>query len=108
MSSRLTASRLAHRIPRNSGGFDALAATGRIDVQLYLDHGGTSSGGGDNYFLNVELRDSLIAAGWAMQTSPSCEPGADLCYFHDVGAAHNEIEWRSRVWRMMRYLFAAE
>lgn len=87
---------------------DALASIGRVDVQLYLDHGGSASSGGDNYFLNVEVRDSLIEAGWAMQTSPDCEADADLCYFHDVGAAHNEIAWRLRVWRMMRYLFAAE
>lgn len=90
-----------------ASAFDALAAAGKVPVALYLDHGGDATSGGDNYAINVQMRDQLVAAGWRLATSPDCGPPNDdaLCYFHDVGAAHNELAWRARSWRFLRFLF---
>jgi predicted alpha/beta superfamily hydrolase len=88
---------------------DVVTSTGKIPMTLYVDHGGTAADGGDGYDANVALRDLLIATGWARTDSPACVAGPDsLCYFHDVGAAHDELAWLARSDRFLRYLFPAE
>jgi hypothetical protein len=53
------------------------------------------------------MRGQLAAAGWAASDSPACTLGAhSLCYFHDVGASHDELAWKARSWRWLRYFFA--
>lgn len=80
-----------------------LAEGGAVGVGLYLDHGGTAGAGGDNYESNVALRDELLAAGW----SAGCAMASDaLCYFHDDGATHDELAWRVRSYRFLRFLLA--
>jgi predicted alpha/beta superfamily hydrolase len=84
---------------------DVLETTGKVDVALYLDHGGSEAGGEDGYAGSVELRDLLVARGWQRSDSPACTAGADaLCYFHDAGASHDELAWKARAWRFLRYL----
>jgi hypothetical protein len=37
--------------------------------------------------------------------SPSCARGADaVCYHHEPGATHDELAWRDRSWRWLRFL----
>jgi enterochelin esterase-like enzyme len=85
---------------------DRVAELGRLDLALYLDHGGTAASGGDNYESNRDLLAALTAAGWARGDSPDCASGpAHLCYFHADGAVHDEAAWRSRSWRFLRFLF---
>ena len=84
---------------------DVLAATGKVEVPIYLDHGGTLEGGEDGAHDNVAIRDQMIALGWTRADSPACALAADaLCYFHDVGASHDELAWRDRAWRFLRFL----
>ncbi len=86
---------------------DTIAAKGKVAVALYLDHGGSADSGGDGYFDNLEVRDLLVDAGWSLQTSPDCTAGDDaLCYYHAVDATHDELAWRDRSFRFLRYFFA--
>ncbi|HTM19627.1 MAG TPA: alpha/beta hydrolase-fold protein, partial [Kofleriaceae bacterium] len=86
---------------------DVLADTGRVPVALYMDHGGTAEDGGDGYEDNLELRDLLVEAGWSRDDSPDCAAGPQaLCYYWDEGATHDELAWRDRSWRFLRYFFA--
>jgi predicted alpha/beta superfamily hydrolase len=86
---------------------DVLAETGKVAVPLYLDHGGTAEEGGDGYADSIEIRDQLASLGWSRTDSPDCasgSPGPDaLCYFHDVGATHDELAWKARAWRFLRF-----
>ncbi len=86
---------------------DVLAEVGVEPLALYMDHGGTAGSGGDGYGDNVELRDLLVDAGWTRSDSPDCSAGPQaLCYYHDDGATHDELAWRERTWRFLRYFFA--
>jgi predicted alpha/beta superfamily hydrolase len=85
---------------------DVVAETGLLPLALYLDHGGTQADGRDNLPPNLRLLDALSAAGWARSNSPNCTSGPErLCYFHAVGATHDELAWRARSWRFIRFLF---
>jgi enterochelin esterase-like enzyme len=80
---------------------------GFTGMPLYLDHGGTAQDGGDNYQGNLDLRDQLIGLGWSMSSSPACTMTAGaLCYYHDVGATHDELAWRDRSFQFLRFLLA--
>ena len=82
---------------------DRLPAIGKVPLAIYLDHGGTAQGGGDGYADSIEIRDDLDAAGW----TPSCVRGPDaLCYHHENGATHDELAWRDRSWRFLRFFLA--
>jgi len=88
---------------------DVVSATGAVAVALYLDHGGTAETGADGYFDNLEMLDILIGLGWQRQNSPDCTLAADsLCYFHDVGATHDELAWRDRSYRFLRYFLGVD
>jgi enterochelin esterase-like enzyme len=81
---------------------DEVAELGRLDLALYLDHGGTADDGGDNYEVNRDLYAALGAAGYARDCTGG--PGR-VCYFHADGATHDEAAWRARAWRFLRFLF---
>lgn len=83
---------------------DVVAAIGYTGVPLYLDTGGTPEDGADGYWNTIELRDLLVAQGWRRADSPACAlaPGA-LCFFHDVGATHDELAWRARAHRFLEF-----
>jgi len=85
---------------------DVIEAQGQVPVAIYQDHGGTT-GDEDGLTENVEVRDLLVAAGWTLQTSPDCTFAPDvLCYHHEVGATHDELAWKDRSWRWVRFLLA--
>ena len=70
---------------------------------LYLDHGGTFAGGGDDMANSIELRDHLVDKGWQLDSSPECTSSSGtVCYFHAEGATHDELAWRERAWRFVR------
>ena len=86
---------------------DVLPGVGKLPLAVYLDHGGTAADGGDGYADSVEIRDLMVGLGWVRATSPDCTFGPDaLCYYHEPGATHDELAWRDRVWRFVRF-FAA-
>jgi predicted alpha/beta superfamily hydrolase len=87
---------------------DRLLDYGKQPVAIYLDHGGnvatTSEGAADS----VEVRDLLVGLGWQRSDSPSCTPGpSTICYHAEPGATHDELAWKDRTWRFLRFLFPA-
>lgn len=86
---------------------DRLPAIGKVPMAIYLDHGGSAATGGDGYVDNQAIRDQLAGLGWQRADAPSCARGPDaLCYWHEAGASHDELAWRDRAFRWLRYLFA--
>jgi predicted alpha/beta superfamily hydrolase len=84
---------------------DHLPAMGKQPLAIYLDHGGSVAGNSDGAADSVEVRDLLVGLGWQRADSPSCTPGPSaLCYFHDAGATHDELAWKARTWRFLRFL----
>ncbi len=80
--------------------------TGLLPLALYVDHGGREEDGADNLPSNQRLIAALGAAGWTRAVSPDCSAAPDrLCTFHDIGATHDELAWRERSWRFIRFLF---
>jgi predicted alpha/beta superfamily hydrolase len=85
---------------------DRLPSIGHVPVAIYLDHGGNPTTGGDGYQDNVEIRDQLAGLGWSRSNSPGCSAGpATVCYWHELDATHDELAWRDRAWRWLRYFF---
>lgn len=85
---------------------DRLPAIGKVPMAIYQDHGGTAASGADGYADNVEVRDQLDGLGWTRADSPACTRGVDaLCYHHEPGATHDELAWRDRSWRWIRFFF---
>lgn len=86
---------------------DVLGDVGKVGVAIYLDHGGTAQSGGDGYADSIEIRDQMMGLGWARGDSPECASGSpggsDLCYFHEPGATHDELAWKDRAWRWLRF-----
>ncbi|MCA9611070.1 MAG: prolyl oligopeptidase family serine peptidase [Myxococcales bacterium] len=73
---------------------------------LYLDSGGSGtcydldgdgvdedSDDSDNYCTTLQLRDRLVALGYAHET--------DLFHWHEAGASHNEAAWAARMPRAL-------
>jgi hypothetical protein len=85
---------------------DQLAAIGKQPVAIYLDHGGNVASNADSAADSVEIRDRLDGMGWDRRDSTACaEPGPDaLCYFMEPGATHDELAWKARAWRFLRFL----
>lgn len=84
---------------------DHLPAMGKQPLAIYLDHGGDPATNTDGAADSVEIRDLLVGLGWQRADSPACTAGPDaLCYFHEPGAAHDELAWRARTWRFLRFL----
>lgn len=87
---------------------DHLPALGKHPLAIYLDHGGDVVANSDGAADSVEIRDQLVDLGWQRSDSPTCTPGPDaLCYFHQPGATHDELAWKARTWRFLRFLFPA-
>ena len=85
---------------------DRLPQLGKHEVAIYLDHGGDPSDNSDGAADSVEIRDLLDGMGWQLAGSPACTRNGDaLCYFHEPGATHDELAWKARTWRFLRYLF---
>ena len=84
---------------------DHLPALGKQPLPIYLDHGGVVATNSDGAADSVEVRDLLVGLGWQRSDSPACAAGPDaLCYFHEVGAVHDELAWKARTWRFLRFL----
>ena len=85
---------------------DKLPALGKKPAAIYLDHGGDPATNADGAADSIEIRNLLDNMGWARQDSPACAaPGPDaLCYFAEPGARHDELAWKARAWRFLRFL----
>ena len=115
---------------------DNIPTLGKQPVAIYLDSGGNVDQNTDGAANTIEVRDEMVALGWHASTSPSCAPGASgaspsvqpsasrgdrpgdglsptpgassICYHFEPGATHDELAWRSRTWRFLRYLYPAQ
>lgn len=86
---------------------DRLPQLGKQPVAVYLDHGGIPAQNTDGAADSIEIRDLLDGLGWSRQDSPACTAGPDaLCYFTEPGATHDELAWKARAWRFLRFLAA--
>jgi predicted alpha/beta superfamily hydrolase len=85
---------------------DKLPAIGKQPVAIYLDHGGDVATNADSAADSVQIRDMLDGMGWDRRDSPACAaPGPDaLCYDMEPGATHDELAWKARAWRFLRFL----
>ncbi|MBA3455161.1 MAG: hypothetical protein H0T42_18875 [Deltaproteobacteria bacterium] len=81
---------------------------GKQPVAIYLDHGGNVANNSDGAGDTVAVRDALDGIGWQVSTSPSCSlTGDSICYHSEPGATHDELAWKARTWRFLRFLFPA-
>jgi enterochelin esterase-like enzyme len=87
---------------------DQLPGVGKMPVAIYVDSGGAVATNADSAADTAEVRDELVALGWQRADSPSCTPGPSaVCYYLDSGATHDELAWKGRAWRFLRFLFPA-
>lgn len=87
---------------------DRLADYGKQPVAIYLDHGGNPATNADGAADSIEVRDGLIGLGWTRSDSPSCTATpTTVCYYSEPGATHDELAWKARTWRFLRFLFPA-
>ena len=87
---------------------DRIPAYGKQAVAIYLDHGGSIANNSDGAAASVEVRDELIGLGWQRSDSPTCTASpSSLCYHSEPGATHDELAWRARTWRFLRFLYPA-
>jgi predicted alpha/beta superfamily hydrolase len=87
---------------------DHFATMGKQALAMYLDSGGSVSDNSDGAADTVEIRDMAVGFGWQRGDSPACTPGPDaLCYYIEPGATHDELAWKARAWRFLRFLFPA-
>ncbi|HTL38317.1 MAG TPA: alpha/beta hydrolase-fold protein [Kofleriaceae bacterium] len=85
---------------------DQLATASKMPVAIYLDSGGALSTNADSAADTAEVRDKLVGLGWQRGDSPSCASGPNaLCYRLEPGATHDELAWKARAWRFLRFLF---
>ncbi|MDX2090999.1 MAG: alpha/beta hydrolase-fold protein [Kofleriaceae bacterium] len=85
---------------------DKLPVVGKQPLALYLDHGGNVANNSDGAADSVEVRDLLVSLGWQRTDSPICSPGdSALCYHSEPGATHDELAWKARAWRFLRFLY---
>jgi predicted alpha/beta superfamily hydrolase len=67
--------------------------TEKKPIAYYLDSGSPN----DNTGVTIEMRDKMITVGWTLN--------ADLWYYLDEGAAHNEAAWRARLHIPLTYFY---
>ena len=93
---------------------ELMRESGHQSVPIYLDSGGSGScsdrdGDGiedddanasDNYCENLQLRDTLEAAGYTFDV--------DLWHWWEPDAPHNEAAWADRVWRPLEIFVGVE
>ena len=91
--------------PNNEALKAQLPAYGKQPVGVYLDHGGDVGTNADGAADSVEVRDAMASLGWQVATSPACTFGdRTLCYHAEPGAAHDELAWKARAWRFLRFV----
>jgi predicted alpha/beta superfamily hydrolase len=87
---------------------DRIPAYGKQPLAIYLDHGGNVATNADGAADSVEVRDLLVDLGWSRTDSPSCAPSSTaVCYHSEPGATHDELAWKARAWRFLRFAFPA-
>ena len=87
---------------------DRLPGYGKQALSIYLDHGGNVAQNSDGAADSVEVRDLMLGLGWQRSDSPACTPGPSaLCYYFEPGATHDELAWKARTWRFLRFLYPA-
>jgi predicted alpha/beta superfamily hydrolase len=92
----------------NTAVRDQLPSIGKLPVAIYLDSGGSISSNADSAADTAEVRDLLVNLGWQRGDSPACVPGPNaLCYRLEPNAQHDELAWKARAWRFLRFLFPA-
>jgi predicted alpha/beta superfamily hydrolase len=85
---------------------DRIPTYGKQPVAIYLDHGGSVATNSDGAADSVEVRDELMNLGWSRSDSPSCTASpSTVCYHSEPGATHDELAWKARTWRFLRYLY---
>lgn len=85
---------------------DRLPAYGKQPLAVYIDHGGNVAANSDGAADSVEVRDLMMGLGWQRADSPSCTASeTTICYFMEPGATHDELAWKARAWRFLRFLF---
>ncbi len=88
---------------------DRIPTFGKQPLAIYIDHGGNVAQNSDGAADSVEVRDRMLGLGWQRSDSPSCTPGVNaLCYYFQPGATHDELAWKARTWRFLRFLFPAQ
>jgi predicted alpha/beta superfamily hydrolase len=82
---------------------DRLRSIGKRPMAIYLDSGGSPQTNSDGAADSIEVRDVMYRLGWR----PSCTRSLDaLCYHWEPNAPHNELAWKDRAWRFLRFLLA--
>ncbi|NVB83994.1 MAG: hypothetical protein HOV81_36805 [Kofleriaceae bacterium] len=85
---------------------DQLPSMGKQPLAIYVDSGGSVAQNSDGAADTVEVRDLLVQMGWQRADSPTCTAGpSSVCYYLESGATHDELAWKARAWRFLRYLF---
>jgi predicted alpha/beta superfamily hydrolase len=84
---------------------DHLPAMGKQPLALYVDSGGSLDLNSDGAADTAEIRDLLVGLGWQRADSPDCTAGPSaVCYYLEPGATHDELAWKARAWRFLRFL----
>ena len=87
---------------------DEIPAMMKMPLAIYLDSGGAVADDSDSAADTVEVRDLLVQKGWQLGTSPDCTASdSAICYYLEAGATHDELAWKARAWRFLRFLFPA-
>ncbi len=87
---------------------DRIPGYGKQPIAIYLDHGGNVAANSDGAADSVEVRDELIGLGWQRSDSPTCTATpSTICYHMEPGATHDELAWKARTWRFLRFLYPA-
>jgi hypothetical protein len=77
----------------------------KLPLALYLDSGGALDTNADSAADTAEVRDLLVQLGWQRADSPSCTEGPSaVCYHLEADATHDELAWKARAWRFLRFL----
>jgi predicted alpha/beta superfamily hydrolase len=85
---------------------DVLGTVGRVHVGIYLDHGGDPSDNSDGAADTDAIRGQMVTLGWTRQDSANCTFAADhVCSYWEPGATHDELAWKARSWRFLRFFF---
>ncbi len=87
---------------------DDVTLLGKQALAIYVDSGGNPTDNSDGAADTIDVRDRLVGLGWQTNDSPACTPGPSaVCYHLEPGATHDELAWKARVWRALRFLYPA-
>lgn len=90
-------------MPTHTALRDQVPGFGKQPVAIYVDSGGALADNSDGAADTAEVRDLLVGLGWQRTDSPACT--TELCYHLEPGATHDELAWKARAWRFLRFLF---